>query len=180
VTVRLVLAEDPPPHADGPVRLLEREPDLQVVARCGDGETVPWAVRVFRPDVLLLGLDLPPGGVEVLRRLAREGAMPRVVVLAADPEEDGLLEAVSLGVRGVVPPAAAAGQLARCVRAVHGGGRWLDPGLVGRALDRFLAGEAARRRSGGAGGGEAEVREPRQHVPPAVPGVDGGDPRRVA
>src|SRR3954453_10473797 len=83
VTIRLVLAEDPPPHADALARLLEREPDLRVVARCGDGETVPWGVRVFRPDVLLLGLDLPPGGAEVLRRLAREGVMPRVVVLSA-------------------------------------------------------------------------------------------------
>jgi DNA-binding NarL/FixJ family response regulator len=87
--------------------------------------------------------------VEGLRRLAREGSMPQVVVLAADLAEDALLEAVSLGVRGVVPKGAAPGLVARCVRAVHGGGRWLDPGLVGRALDRFLAREAERQRAVG-------------------------------
>ena len=67
--------------------------------------------------------------------------------VAADPAGDQPLEAVILGVRGLVPRAAAPEQLVRCVRVVHGGGQWLDPELVGRALDRFLAREAARQRA---------------------------------
>ena len=148
MTIRLVLAAGPRLRADLLVRPLEREPDLGIVARCGDGEAVPWAVRVFRPDVLLLGLHLPPdGAVEVLRRLARDGSTPRVVVLAADLAGDELPEAVRLGARGVVTEEAVPERLARCVRVVHDGGRWLHPELEGRALDRFLAREADRQRT---------------------------------
>ena len=148
MTIRLVLADDYPLLRGGTARLLEPEPDLELVARCGDVGAALAAVRERRPDVLLLDLHLPPlGGVEVLRRLAREGSTPPVVVLAADAAGDELLEAVSLGVRGVVPEEEAPERLVRCVRAVHGGGRWIEAEMMGRALDRFLAREADRRRA---------------------------------
>lgn len=148
MTIRLALAGDDPPLLEGIASLFEREPDIAVVARASGGEAALRAAREHRPDVFVLDLRPPPGGgVEVLRRLAREGSTPRIVVLAADPAGDEPLEAVILGVRGVVPRAAAPEQLVRCVRVVHGGGQWLDPELVGRALDRFLAREAARQRA---------------------------------
>ena len=75
------------------------------------------------------------------------GEIVRLLKHEPDLAEDELLEAISLGVRGVVPKGTAPELLARCVRAVHGGGRWLDPELAGRALDRFLAREAERQRA---------------------------------
>jgi DNA-binding NarL/FixJ family response regulator len=145
---RLLLADARPLLPDGVMRLLAREDRLEVVARCGDGAAARRAVREHRADVLLLDLRLPPlGGVEVLRRLARDGPMPSVVVLTTDPAQDELLEAIRLGARGIVPKDAAPELVVRCVRVVHGGGRWLDAELTGRALDHFLAREAERQRA---------------------------------
>jgi DNA-binding NarL/FixJ family response regulator len=148
VTIRLVLADNHPLLLDGIVRLFEHEPDVEVVARCDGGEAALRAVREHRPDVLLLDPHMPPlGGMEVLRRLAREASTVRVVLLTADVAEDDLLEAIRLGVRGIVLKETAPELLVRCVRVVHGGGQWLDAEQAGRALDRFLAREADRQRS---------------------------------
>ena len=145
MTIRLILADDHPLVLDGLRHLFEQEPDMRVVARCGDGEAALRAVREHRPDILVLDLNMPRlGGMEVLRRLAREGLGVRAVLLTADIGEDELLEAVRLGVRGIVLKEMAPDLLVRCVRTVHGGGQWLEQHATGRALERLLAREASR------------------------------------
>jgi DNA-binding NarL/FixJ family response regulator len=89
------------------------------------------------------------GGMEVLRRVAGEAPGVRVVVLAGELDEEGLLEAVRLGARGVVLKETAPDALVRCVRAVHAGGQWLDNRVAGRALERLLARETARQQVAG-------------------------------
>ena len=145
MTIRLILADDHPLVLDGLSRLFEQEPGMKVVARCSDGEAALWAVREHRPDILILDLHMPRlGGMETLRRLAREGLGVRAVLLTADIGEDELLEAVRLGVRGVVLKEMAPELLVRCVKTVHGGGQWLEQQATGRALERLLAREAGR------------------------------------
>jgi DNA-binding NarL/FixJ family response regulator len=147
--IRLALADDHPLVLEGLARLFEREPDLEVVARCGDGEAALVAVREHRPDVLIIDLRMPGlGGMEVLRRMAEEGATTRVLLLTGDVGEEDLLEAVRLGVYGAVLKEAAPDLLVRCVRAVHAGEKRLEGGLAGRALERLLAREADRRGDG--------------------------------
>ena len=145
MTIRLALADDHPLVLDGLAHRLGREPDLEVVARCPDGEAALRAVAELRPDVLVLDLRMPRlGGLEVLRRLARQKSATRVVVLAGEVGEADLLEAVRLGARGVALKGGAPGQLIDGIRAVHAGGRWLEGGLAGLALEHLLAREAAR------------------------------------
>lgn len=148
MTIQLVLADDHPVVLEGIARLLEHEPDLQVVARCGDGESVLEAVRAHRPDVLVLDLHMPRlDGMGVLRQAATEGLNLRVVLLTAEIGEDALFEAVRLGVRGVMLKEMAADQLVRCIRTVHAGGQWLERHLTGWTLERLLARESARQQA---------------------------------
>jgi RNA polymerase sigma factor (sigma-70 family) len=145
MTIRLVLADDHPLVLDGLLRLFEGEPDVTVVARCGDGEAALRAAREHRPDILVLDLRMPRlDGMGLLRRLAREGLGVRIVLLTAELGEDELLEAVRLGARGVVLKEMAPDLLVRCVRTVHAGGRWLEKEVAGRALERLVAREATR------------------------------------
>ena len=149
MTIRVVLADDHPIVLGGLVSLFEQETDMKVVARCSNGEAALRAVRENRPDILVLDLRMPRlGGMEVLRRAAREGLGARVVVLAADVAEEDLIEAVRLGVRGVVLKETALDRVVDCVRTVHGGGQWLDRELTGRAFKRLLTREADRQQSG--------------------------------
>jgi DNA-binding NarL/FixJ family response regulator len=59
------------------------------------------------------------------------------------------LEALHLGVRGIVLKDLAPEVLVRCVRAVHAGEPWLEQGVSGRALDTLLRRDAAARAAKG-------------------------------
>jgi DNA-binding NarL/FixJ family response regulator len=91
------------PYPPRPGTLLRQEPDFEVLAGCRNGEETPQAVRQFRPDVLILDILMPgKDGLAVLREAAPARASPRVILLTAAIDEDNLLEAMRLGVGGVV------------------------------------------------------------------------------
>jgi DNA-binding NarL/FixJ family response regulator len=147
--IRLALADDHPLVLEGLAHLFEQEPDLEVVARCSNGEAALRALRDQRPDILIIDLSMPGlSGVDVLRRMAEEGAVTRVILLTGDVGEEDLLEAIRLGVRGVLLKEAAPDLLVRSVRAVHAGERRLEGGLASRALERLLAREVDRQQAG--------------------------------
>jgi DNA-binding NarL/FixJ family response regulator len=148
VTIRLIVADDHPVVLEGIARLIEREPDLELLARCTDGDTVLEALQEHPSDILVLDLDMPRlSGMEVLRQAAEGGFNIRVVLLTADIGEQELLEAVRLGVRGVMLKEMAPDLLARCIRTVHAGGQWLERHLTGWTLERLLLPEGARQRA---------------------------------
>src|SRR5947207_7443803 len=146
MTVHLALADDHPIVLDGLEGLFRLEPDFQVVARCINGEETLVAVRRHRPDILILDLRMPRGdGLEILRTLRREKLPTKVVLLAGALEEDEVLEALRLGVRGVVLKELAPQQLVECVRKVHAGEQWLEKQLSSRVLETLLRREAGGR-----------------------------------
>ena len=150
MTLHLALADDHPIVLDGLEGLFRLEPDFQVVARCINGEETLVAVRQHRPDVLILDLRMPRGdGLEILRTLRREKLPTKVVLLAGALEEDEILEALRLGVRGVVLKELAPQLLVECVRKVHAGEQWLEKQLSSRVLETLLRREAGGRAGGG-------------------------------
>ena len=144
--IRLVLTDDHIVVLRGLASLLGLEPGFAVVATCGNGEATLDAVRKHRPDILLLDLRMAGlDGLGVLRALKKEPKPPRVILLTAVIADDEVLEAMRLGVAGVVLKEAAPEVLVDCIRTVHAGERWIDKSSVSRALERLLRREAGER-----------------------------------
>ena len=144
MTIQLVLVDDHPLVLNGLQQLFSTEPDISVLACCRDGDTAIQAVISHRPDILLLDLKMPKmGGLAVLRELQKQKLPIKVVVLTAALDEDEVLEAIQLGVRGVVLKEMAPQLLIQCIRKVYGGGEWLEKNSVSRALEKILKRETA-------------------------------------
>jgi DNA-binding NarL/FixJ family response regulator len=98
--IRLVLADDHPLILDGLESLFRLEEDFEVLARCADGVQALDAVRRLQPDVLVLDIRMPgKDGLQVARELQAEKLPSRVVLLAAELDEEQALEAVRSGVK---------------------------------------------------------------------------------
>ena len=139
-----MLADDHPIVLEALENLFSLQPDFQVVARCLNGAETLHAVAERRPDMLVLDLRMPGGdGLGVLREMARRRDDTRVVVLTAAVSDDDVLEAIRLGIRGLVLKESAPKALVECVRRVHAGGQYIEPRFLTRALD------AAQRRDAG-------------------------------
>ena len=144
MTVRIVVADDHHLVLAGLEQLLSGEPGYEVVAACSNGREALEAVRRHQPELLVLDLRMPEmNALEVLRALQEEQQPVRSIILTAGLHEDEVLEALRLGVRGVVLKDMAPRLLLQCVRKVLAGEQWLEKESVGRALDRLFRREAA-------------------------------------
>ncbi len=146
MAIRILLADDHPIVLDGLEALFRLEPDFRVVGRCLAGDEVLHAVKRHKPDLLLLDIRMPRmDGMEVLRALQRDAHATRVVLLAAAFEDDQVVEALRLGVRGMVLKEQAPSLLIECVRRVNAGGQWLEQQASGRALQSLVRRDAAEK-----------------------------------
>jgi DNA-binding NarL/FixJ family response regulator len=144
--IRLVLADDHPLVLDGLENLFRTEEDFQVIARCINGVETVQAVREHLPDILVLDIRMPvKDGLEVVRELQKEKLPTRVVLLTAVLEERELLEAIRLGVQGIVLKEMAPQMLLRCIRKVHAGEQWIELRSAAQALEKILRREAGTR-----------------------------------
>jgi len=150
MAIRVVLADDHPIILDGLETLFRVEQDIQVVARCVNGEETLQAIRQHRPDILILDIRMPgKDGFAVLQELQEDQLPTQVILLTVGLDEEETMEALRLGVRGVVLKEMAPQMLVQCVRKVHAGDQWLERRSVGLALEKLLQREANAREAAG-------------------------------
>jgi DNA-binding NarL/FixJ family response regulator len=136
--IDLVLADDHPIVLAGMENMFRRERDCRVVASCVDGVEALRAIARHEPSVAVLDLRMPRmDGLGVMRELQKEARKTRIVLLAAALDDDDVLEAVHLGVRGVILKEMAVALVVQCVREVHAGRQWLEKRSVTQALEKF-------------------------------------------
>ncbi len=125
-SVRILIADDHALFREGLRRLLEAEPDFQVVGEAADGlEAVTLAQRL-QPDVVLLDLAMPRRpGLEALRELGATASPVRIILLTAAIDKAQIIEALQLGARGVVLKESASQLLLKSIRAVMAGQYWV-------------------------------------------------------
>ena len=148
--IRLLLADDHHLILDGLENLFRLEEDFQVLARCTNGEETLRAVRQHRPDILILDIRMPgKDGLTIAREIQSEGLPVRIVLLTAELDEDQLLEALLLGVQGIVLKEMAPQLLVQCVRKVQNGEQWLERNSTKVALEKMLKRAAGAREMAG-------------------------------
>jgi len=87
--LRVLLADDHKILREGLVRLLQLEPDLEVVGEASDGQMALDMVRAIHPDVVVMDVTMPRmNGVEATRRIKAEAPDVRVIALSMHGRED--------------------------------------------------------------------------------------------
>lgn len=156
--IRVVLADDHQIVLHGLQQLFERHDDFEVVAACRDGQSAAAAVESLQPDVVVLDLRMPgQTGLDVLRTLAGRQPECRRVLLTAAVRDEEVMDAVKLGVKGIVLKESPPEALLECVRTVARGGEWIDPETLTRALRSAFDRDASQPGNGALTPREAEI-----------------------
>ena len=128
--IRIVIADDQSMFRGGLRKLLEGEPDFQVVGEAGTPAEAVATTLERKPDLLLLDVAMGQASdLDVLEGL-RDLTALRIILLVEGIERTNLLRALQLGARGVVLKSAATELLFKAVRAVMKGEYWISRDMV--------------------------------------------------
>jgi DNA-binding NarL/FixJ family response regulator len=136
--VRLVLADDHYLVREGIRRLLEARPELEVVAACGDLDSLLTAIEAERPEVVVTDIRMPPlsvdEGIQAAVRLRETHPEVGVVLLSQYANPSYLLALLEGGTAGraylLKERIKDLEQLVSAILAVAEGGSVIDPKVV--------------------------------------------------
>jgi two-component system response regulator NreC len=128
--IRVVIADDHAVVRAGLKLLLDAEEGMTVVAEAGEIDETRRRVTAYKPDVLVLDLNMP--GRQSLPAIPELAAITAIVVLTMQDDPAFAREALQNGAKGYVLKEAADAELVEAVRAAAEGRTYLNPGLGAR------------------------------------------------
>ncbi|MGI5455139.1 response regulator transcription factor [Streptomyces sp. CA-249302] len=133
--VSVLIAEDMLMLRRALVSLLELEPDIEVVAEVADGTEVLPQARKFRPDVVVLDIDLPGlDGISAAGELHREQPDCGILMLTNLHRSGNLRRAITAGASGFLHKDTDPDRLVASIRAIAQGQQVVDPEIALAAL----------------------------------------------
>jgi DNA-binding NarL/FixJ family response regulator len=143
--VRVLIADSHPVVRAGLKALLDAQPDVQLVGEAADGPDALRLAAELDPDVVVVEVSLPGlDGAQVTARLREARPEQKVLVLTGCEESGSLRLLLGVGAAGYVLKRATAEELLQAVRAVAGGGTFIDPAVAGGVLSDLVSKQAGR------------------------------------
>lgn len=129
--IRILIADDHSMVREGLKQLVELEDDIIVVAQAGNGSEAIEKIIEYKPDVVLLDINMPEmNGLEVLSYLNNNAIEANVLILTIHNEIEYLYKAVEIGVKGYVLKDSESDVLIRAIRSVYEGDSYIQPNMA--------------------------------------------------
>lgn len=146
--IRILIADDHPVVREGLSAILNRQPDMEVVAEAGNGaEAVEQFVRHL-PEITLLDLRMPGlDGIATVSKIRSRFPAAKIVIMSAYEGEEEVCYAILAGAKGFMSKDFPRQQLMECIREVHAGGRRIPSVIASRLAHRVATPEMNERES---------------------------------
>lgn len=131
---RIAIVDDHALFRDGLATILDAEDDLEVVGQGGSAAEAIQLTKILKPDIILLDLDMPGGGLNAANVISNEMEETKIVVLTASEEDNNLLNALKIGAHAYILKGVAARELLRILRMVIEGENYVPPALAASML----------------------------------------------
>ena len=132
------MADDHAVVRSGFRRIMDVQPDMEVVGEAANGKQAVEMSGKLNPDVAILDVTMPDlNGIEAARQISK--LTPRVKILALSMQRDPVYvrEMLRAGARGYLLKEGDEAQLLSAVRAVAQGKGWLSPDVSEGVLDDY-------------------------------------------
>lgn len=132
--IRVVLVDDHPLLREGVAATLDADPAFTVVGQgASAGEALQLATSLL-PDLMLLDLNMPGGGLNAARAVTQACPVTRLVMLTVSEDEADVLAALKAGARGFVLKGVSGRELRSILTAICAGEVYVTPGLAASML----------------------------------------------
>jgi len=136
--IRILIADDHAVVRVGTHRILEQEPDLEVVAEAGDGEEAVRQATSLKPDVAIIDVAMPKlDGIQATKQIKSVCPAIAVLILSAYDDDQFVFSLLEAGAAGYLLKSIRGSELVDAVRAVQAGESVLHPSIARKVLNRF-------------------------------------------
>ncbi len=129
--IRIIIADDHQILRQGLKTLLEKEPDMEVVAEAEDGRKTVILVQELTPDVVIMDVNMPDlNGIEATRQILSDYPEMKVIALSIHADRRFVINMLKAGAHGYLLKDCAFEELAQAIRLVMANKTYLSPGVA--------------------------------------------------
>jgi two-component system response regulator NreC len=137
--LRVLLGDDHTLVRHGLRKILEEQPEWEVIAEVGDGRAAVQQALTLQPDVAVLDIGMPLlNGIEAARQIARRLPAVGILMLSMHADEAYVTQALQAGARGYLLKDSIAADLIRGVEVVASGKSFFSPAVSRVLLDDYV------------------------------------------
>lgn len=137
--IRILLADDHQIVRQGLRRILEENPEMEVVGEASDGRQAVQMALETKPQVIVMDLSMPQmNGMEAIRQLSKRLPSAKVLVLSMYSDESYVVQVLEAGATGYLLKDSADTDLMQAVLAVHSGKSFFSPLISRILLDEYV------------------------------------------
>ncbi|RWM05328.1 MAG: response regulator transcription factor [Mesorhizobium sp.] len=136
--IRIAIVDDHPLFREGVARSLGEIGGFELVGEGASAEDAERLVRASAPDILMLDISMPGGGLNALASILAAAPEQKIVMLTVSETNSDVAQALKAGARGYVLKGVGSKSLAEILRDVANGQSYVSPTLSARLLSDLL------------------------------------------
>lgn len=138
--ISVMIADDHKMIREGLKKLIELDEEIKVIAEADDGQDCLTKLKIYKPDILLLDINMPVmNGIEALKLINRRKTRPKVLMLTVHDEVEYVIKAIDLGIEGYVLKDSDSSVLIRAIRTVYDNENFIQPSLIPILNSKLIA-----------------------------------------
>jgi DNA-binding NarL/FixJ family response regulator len=139
MNIKVLLVDDHAIIREGLRSLLEKQPEMEVIADTEDGRKAVELVREQLPDVVVMDITMRGlNGIEATRQIAQEFPAVKVIALSIHSKRRYVTDMLSAGASGYILKECLFDELVQAIHAVVAGGRYLSPRITDVVVDDYV------------------------------------------
>jgi two-component system, NarL family, response regulator NreC len=137
--IKLIVADDHEIVRKGLRFVLERQEDMEILGEAADGRQAMEMAGEMKPDVAVLDITMPHlNGIDAAAQILRLNPDTRIIILSMHGDEEFLLRALDVGVKGYLLKDSVEADLVRAVRAVATGRSFFSPAIADTLAEDYV------------------------------------------
>ena len=145
-TIRVLIVDDHSIVRQGLATIINRDPEMTVIAQAEDGQQAIDLFREHQPDVTLMDLRMPQmGGVEAITAICAEFKPARIMVLTTYDSDEDIYRGLQAGAQGYLLKDAKPNELLDAIRTINRGQKYIPPDVGAKLAQRLSNPELSER-----------------------------------
>lgn len=136
--IRVVVTDDHMVLLEGISRIIDMEEDMEVVGQATNGLIALSLVEKFKPDVVLMDINMPVmDGLKATQKIKEVAPQTEVLILTMSDEEEYFFPMIAAGASGYILKDSPSNEVVQAIRVVFNGESMIQPSMAKKLLNQY-------------------------------------------